>query len=437
MTISRGAALKAARRQVGHAQSVERPGVFGAQGAACQYKVKSRTGPSPGVTPATRPGLAKARAPLTRDLTPSEKRTLPRSIQQCANLVGGRSALAVWMWRRSDFEPTEFERHSYCCGSYKCRGERYETDREGRERLVNPCARYSASVLFSRMRQAITRDEYDARGWVVLVLTLDRDGYYSGKPWADALTAYRALGKMTARFLEALRRDQKRNGERRLTNAWANVVEQHRSGWPHVNLVLYAPELARRLEVDQAVRRARGQNETDARLIEGRLLELATRAGWGVRSTAEAVRSREALSSYLVKVAGDADRHVGELAKLTQRPINAPFRFRRLRSGKGFLPPKKKSDIFTGTMVVRYRRADTPTCSPVQSQKREKHRATARASELEELLLAYELAKRKPTPPFCRVSLTSEGLRVDVPRRAEHHSTNPSQGENDNEREPR
>jgi len=55
----------------------------------------------------------------------------------------------------------------------------------------------------------------------------------------------------------------------------------------------------------------------------------------------------------MVKLAGEVDAAAGELAKLTQVPVNAFERFRRLRAGKGFLPKRRSDPEITGTMVRR------------------------------------------------------------------------------------
>ena len=68
--------------------------------------------------------------------------------------------------------------------------------------------------------------------------------------------------------------------------------------------------------------------------------------GFGVESTVEANRqfdSVEQLAGYIAKTAKDADRIHGELAKTCQIPVMAPLSFRRVRSGKGFLPPKSQN----------------------------------------------------------------------------------------------
>ena len=91
-----------------------------------------------------------------------------------------------------------------------------------------------------------------------------------------------------------------------------------------------------------------------SRLLRDDFLNHAIDCGWGTRSTAEAVRDREAMAGYLTKFAAYAHEHIGELAKITQAPTNAPQKFRRLRSGKGFLPKPRKNLEWTGALVRRY-----------------------------------------------------------------------------------
>jgi hypothetical protein len=90
--------------------------------------------------------------------------------------------------------------------------------------------------------------------------------------------------------------------------------------------------------------------------VRGELAELVTAAGWGLESTAERARSAASVASYVVKLAGEGGKTAGELAKLSQAPTMAPERFRRLRSGNGFLPPRKgTAEGVTGTLIRRER----------------------------------------------------------------------------------
>jgi hypothetical protein len=303
------------------------------------------------------------------------ERIIPRHVAACQHSRECRERWFVWTWNRSN--PEKQTRVPYSCNSWRC----------------DVCRRHEAAVTFARLKQAAT--PLDPQGWCVLVLTLDRDGYYSGKPWNDVNEAYSSLGTMTRKLLhrigrtygperriEVSGRSKRPRVVRALGNRWVSVVEAHRSGWPHVNLMVWCPELAaelraeqaRRLEDDElanAVALARDawkrgepvppevrERARLAGVIGGGLAELVTGCGWGLQSSAEGARDIEAVLAYGVKLCGLHDASVGELAKVTQCPMNAPERFRRLRSGKGFLPPRETNPEVTGCLVRRRRSSE-------------------------------------------------------------------------------
>jgi hypothetical protein len=188
------------------------------------------------------------------------------------------------------------------------------------------------------------------------VLTLDRDGYYSGKAWSDVREAYKRLGAQSERFLKRLRRRLSARGYVAFKRQWVAVVEAHRSGWPHMNLMIHCPDLARLLRESADSRKRLGMTDRESILLAGDLKAHAIEAGWGPQSTAEACRGDvDALTGYVTKLAGLHDASVGEVAKITQAPMVANARFRRLRSGKGFLPPRRSNPAFTGCLVRRRR----------------------------------------------------------------------------------
>jgi len=220
-------------------------------------------------------------------------------------------------------------------------------------------------VLYARLKEAT--DRFPAEEWVFAVMTLDRNGYYSGTKWADSTEAYKALGHMTEKFLKRLRRMAVKRGWPSFKSEWCQVVEAHKSGWPHANILIHCPELALYLAADKAQRMEHGESDKVSRLVKGELQAHAMETGWGLRSTMERVKDTGAMSGYLTDVAKHADLHLGELnalaepnviaieaSKNNQVPMNAPHHFRRLRSGKGFLPPKRKNERWTGTLMRRY-----------------------------------------------------------------------------------
>lgn len=301
----------------------------------CQYKDKS---------PRQREGrLCEAEVPRSYGEPP-----LPKHVRNCAN----RGARAWWLWTWKTENPETKIRRPYTCGSWRCDGD---------------CATWNSHQLFARLQAAVSGEGLDPSGWVFLVLTIDRNGYYSGKPWPDAETAYRALSSMTERFLKRLRRGCEKRGWRDPGNRWAMVIESHMSGWPHANLMIYSPELACELRTEETMRELAGLTGRQSILlslptmpergdptgIRAWLGQHAVDTEWGLESTADGARNRDALAGYLVKMAGDPAANIGELAKITQRPISAPFKFRRLRSGKLFVPPLRKNEEYTGALVKR------------------------------------------------------------------------------------
>lgn len=301
-------------------------------------------------------------------------RVIPRHVAACQHSPEHRERWFVHTWKR---ESTATQmRVPYSCNSWRC----------------EVCRRHEAAVTFARFKQGALRPDLAAQGWCFLVLTLDRNGVRGGAPWVDVNEAYRSLGQMTNKTLKRIGRvwgpesRLERSGRskelrtvRALGNRWVSVVEAHKSGWPHVNLVLWCPELAELLraereqrledpEVANAVADAREmwkrkehvphalrEQARKASVAGGELLQLLEACGWGYQSTAEQARDLEAVIGYGVKLAGLHDASVGELAKVTQCPMNAPQRFRRLRSGKGFLPPRISDPSVTGCLVRRRR----------------------------------------------------------------------------------
>ena len=264
---------------------------------------------------------------------------VPRHVGHCFSGTGCRD-WSIYTWRVND--PKKRVRVPYRCNSWRCEA----------------CAPHEAAVLFRRITDACA--PLDPKGFVFMVLTLDQRGYFDKsqagwRKFRDVREAYRELGRQSQKFLFRLRRWQEKRGMQPIANQWFAVVEAHKNGWPHMNLVLYSPQLAEHLEQDKAARRAAGEtNERKLILVERDLRAMVQGAGWGRQSTAERARDRKALAGYVTKLAGLSDATAGEVAKITQAPTAAPVKFRRLRSGKGFLPPRQgTSDGWTGALIRR------------------------------------------------------------------------------------
>lgn len=255
----------------------------------------------------------------------------PKHVQAC-HWADPRTGWSIWTWKKNN--PGAVTRRPYTCGSWRHPG---------------PCARHSAAVTFARIKEAVNRPEYDPKGWVFLVLTLDRLGTFSGKkPWKNQTEAYRDLSRLSRNFHTRLRRAKTFATP---CKAWTTVVECHRTGWPHINELMYAPELAQTLREDYADARSIGLTHREATLVRGELQDCVTGQGWGVQSTAEAVDSPDAVNGYITKLAAAGEATCGELAKLCQTPMNAPPRFRRLRAAKNWLPKKRRDESITGTLI--------------------------------------------------------------------------------------
>lgn len=201
------------------------------------------------------------------------------------------------------------------------------------------------------------RDAFEplaADGMVFFVLTLDRYGTYSGeKRWKTSQDAYRDLSALTTRFLRLLRNWMAANGWKPLANQWVATVEAHQSGWPHMNIVCWSPELANWISQEKQAKLLDGFSGRESNLVSGELADIVTESGFGLISSAERANGRDESLGYICKLAGKVEESIGELAKLSQIPSNAPFRFRRIRSGKSFLPKRKKNEDVTGTLVRR------------------------------------------------------------------------------------
>lgn len=277
--------------------------------------------------------MLRERKPQVKDLG-----DVPKHVTHC-HALGARDWW-IWMWERAHPNLAK-TRVPYRCGSWRC----------------PVCRKHEAHVAWRRIVDAFA--PYGHKSICLLVLTLDRYGTYSGEQrWANEQEAYRDLSKLSNEFLKRLRKWCTRNGWEVLRSQWVATVESHKSGWPHVNFLLHSPGLAEWLRDEKTLKMGEGFSEQEANRVSGDLADIVTASGWGLISTAECARSADESIGYIVKVAGKVDESIGELSKLTQLPLRAPFRFRRIRSGKGFLPPRKKSEFMTGTLVRRQNSSD-------------------------------------------------------------------------------
>ncbi len=227
----------------------------------------------------------------------------------------------------------------------------------GSWRHGGPCARHAAARDFSRIREALS--SADPESIVYFVLTLDPSKWRGeGTRWE----LFKALGDLQSMFLKRLNRLAEKEGGDPIASRWVCVIEQHRNGWPHLNLVCVSSWLAARVRRTQEKHARIGLPEQEHTLVGGDVGRHVQASGFGPRSTADVAESVGAVAGYLVKIAGLVEsqaktlgpeaRAVAEVAKITQAPSAAPRGFRRLRSGIRFLPPRRKSSgRYTGALA--------------------------------------------------------------------------------------
>jgi hypothetical protein len=348
-------------------------------------------------------------------------------VRGCWHNKNRQEHLSVWVWEKDD--PSKRHRVPYVCNSWRC---------------PYGCRVHVAQVLFARVKSAFEgahgenrsialrvsalRAELEAlplaysgkaseqralrkqqrllraliahaeacpskkklwKGLVFVCLTLP--GHMHEAARADLGSIYEPLGKMSEQFKKRLKRWMSRQGMRQLGNEYVITVEAHKSGVPHLNLVMWSPQWAALLRTRKRLETmVGGLTEKESIILEEELQEEAINCGFGHRSTAEACRrgQEDKLFGYIVKTAkdasatspfaddvetqtnlalgrelwnaklagertSDADQLVAELVKDSQLPVHAKLNFRRVRSGKGFLPPKIKKPGVTGCVVRR------------------------------------------------------------------------------------
>lgn len=254
-----------------------------------------------------------------------------------------------------------------------------------------PCRRRKAAEDYARIKEALGTKERE--NIVYAVLTLDpsawtKDGWSQWKgegsrprrenavhDRGSIAQAYQALCERWSVLAKRLRREYD-------SIEYVATVEVHRSGWPHLNVVIVCDGLADEVKSADAClerwgRKAKGREI--ARRVLGDRLESA---GFGPIAFLEPASSldgdHDRLAAYIAKLAGEAGntwdgtarglreavtdgpegvkiesiegQMVAEIAKYSQVPNDAPSHFRRLRSSKGFLPPKRRDETITGAL---------------------------------------------------------------------------------------
>lgn len=320
---------------------------------------------------------------------------VPRYVQRCPHRTEYQRAIPYQLLLWPPGNPRAATRVVAHCRSWRCEG---------------ACRRHEASVAWRRITDAL--EPHDEKHVLFAVLTIDQDGYYSGVRWADSTQAYRALADMMSAWLKRLNRMLEREGLEKIESRWVSVIEQHRSGWPHCNVVIVSAGLA---ELVRRERAAMPENLRDHRcgprrpgkrcelcrqraLVRGPIAEATTGVGFGLVSSIEQAESRGAVAGYLCKLAGLQDEPgtpesrsapvTGEVTKLSQVPTAAPQGFRRLRSGIRFLPPRQRG-LMRGALLDE----GAPVKAPRAATLRRRDRLITRAAELRGQVSGARLAR--------------------------------------------
>ena len=263
---------------------------------------------------------------------------MPGYVARCpgSQYTSSLNPLTLWTWDPAN--PTVARRMVCRCQSWRCAG----------------CQPYRASVDFARIEEAL--EPYHHDDVTFAVLTIDRNGRYSDREWVSPREAYLELSRMQGIYMKRLNRLLASKGLDPVGSRWVSTVEAHKSGWPHLNVVMVSKGLAGLVSEASSERLAAGLTPREATLVTGELQAATVGAEFGVQSTMEVARSKRALAGYVVKVAKTHDESfravAGEVVKMTQVPLNAPKGLRRIRAGIRFLPPRRTSGK-TGALVER------------------------------------------------------------------------------------
>lgn len=190
---------------------------------------------------------------------------------------------------------------------YRCRSWRHDGD----------CRLWRGAQDFVRVQAAIK----SRKSWAYLVLT------YPHNDWPRKSDLYRAGVLHWSKL------------RKRLTRAYGRIEyiqtwEAHRSGYPHVNVLVHSDHLIRKVSANR--------QEWRRDWLEPNAVE----SGFGFRTWVEVMRSQDAMAGYLVKLASEL---TGATVK-GQVPVEAPRHFRRLRASRGLLPPPHKDPDLTGIL---------------------------------------------------------------------------------------
>jgi hypothetical protein len=259
---------------------------------------------------------------------------LPRYVEACRL---GLWHLNLCKFNRTTGEVLEEFKKPYKCFSWRCEGD---------------CRRAKAAQYFRRISDAF--EPLPVKDVLFIVLTCDPE---RKDLWKDRYDAFSELRERWRSLRKAITR-------RWGPNAYVSTVEEHRSHWPHLNVVMYCPGLAHDCRENGTRRQSYigSDLKLHSRGVGGKpfrnFKEHAIHCGFGQQVTLDLARSKGAVAGYVTKLAGEVEeagtgvdaRNIGEMTKHSQIPEHAGRHFRRLRSSLRFLPKPYKADDVTGSL---------------------------------------------------------------------------------------
>ncbi len=179
--------------------------------------------------------------------------------------------------------------------------------------------------------------------WIYAVLTLDPSHHRGPR------SAYADASKLWSKRLK--RRLERRYGRIEYVQTW----EQHRTGWPHVNLLVRSDALMADVRAHGIEERTtdgpKGSRVAHFTPWRTRVFKpLVVEAGFGRIVWAEPVICARSLAHYFAKIVGEFCRSHDKPGD--QRPHTAPFGTKRLRSSDDLLPPRRRSTGEWGGVAV-------------------------------------------------------------------------------------
>ena len=290
----------------------------------------------------------------------------PRHVTACQT-----NAWRVWVWQNGTDKPASVS--PYRCNSWRC----------------SRCSRRVASKDYTRIKTALSGATPNELTYAVL--TFDQLGRYGGIKFADAKSAYSWIYKALSRLMRRLERQFGKLD-------YIATMEAHRNGWPHINIVFRNRALAAVVRggfadaldslgysygdfkalgpVERKNLRNRVAQLNDWKVPRQRGVAKTIRrhqldVGLGKVCWWEPVFHQGEISNYIVKLSRyeNAERLTAEVSKLLQLPMEAPHRFRRIRSSRGFLEPSRGRGSGNLACLVRHDDGDASRpCTTIQSK---------------------------------------------------------------------